>query len=225
MNYNLMKDLVSLVEAFSHSNENRLYSSDIDGFSRWVADSYQTPVNSALQAEPEWDGKENARTPDSVISTLLVHMNRYARSYSKSAIYGSSFSTQEEFIYLIVLKAYGSMTKMELIKRNVQDKPTGMQIVNRLIDQGWVVQKDSETDKRSKIIQLTQKGLQTLEQQMAKIRQATKIVTGDLTYNEKMDLIRLLNKLDHFHKPIFSKNIQPSELLERVTSEFLPSKS
>lgn len=222
MDYNLMKDLVSLAEAFSHSNEDRLYSNDIDGFSRWIADSYKSTRSID---EPQWDGKENSRTPDSVISTLLVHMNRYARSYAKSAIHGSSFSTQEEFIYLIVLKAYGSMTKMELIKRNVQDKPTGMQIVNRLIEQGWVVQQDSELDKRSKIIQLTQKGLQTLEQQMAKIRQATKIVTGDLTYDEKMDLIRLLNKLDHFHKPIFSKNIQPSELLARVTREYLPSKS
>jgi hypothetical protein len=61
--------------------------------------------------------KENGRSPESVISTLLVHMNRYAKTYSKSAIAGSGFNTQEEFIYLINLKAFGSMTKMELIKK------------------------------------------------------------------------------------------------------------
>ena len=60
-----------------------------------------------------------------------------------------------------------------------------------------------------------------MEQQMDKIRQATNIVTGDLSYSEKMELITLLNKLDHFHQPIFSKNINSHELLERVTQEYL----
>jgi DNA-binding MarR family transcriptional regulator len=99
-----------------------------------------------------------------------------------------------------------------------------MQIINRLISQKWVKQNDSETDKRSKIIQITELGLQALEQQMGKIRQATKIVTGDLSHFEKMELIRLLDKLDRFHQPIFSKNIESAELLERVTNEFYDKK-
>src|SRR5690554_5295977 len=90
--------------------------------------------------EPYWEGKEKGRSPESVINTLIVHMNRYAKSYSKSAIYDSEFSTQEDFIYLINLKAFGAMTKMELIKKNIQEKPVGMQIINRLIENGWVDQ-------------------------------------------------------------------------------------
>lgn len=112
-------------------------------------------------------------------------MNRYAKSYSKSAIFGSEFSTQEDFIYLINLKAFGEMTKMELIKRNVHEKPAGMQVINRLIAQGWVNQTDSDTDKRSKVLKISNKGMQILERQMDKIRKATEIVTGDLTHNEK----------------------------------------
>ena len=108
------------------------------------------------------------------------------------------------------------MTKMELIKKNVQEKPAGMQIINRLIAQKWVAQKDSKTDKRSKVISITDKGLKALDAQMDKIRQATSIVTGDLTYNEKMELIRLLNKLNDFHQPIYDKNIEPENLLKEV---------
>src|SRR5690606_21391234 len=126
--------------------------------------------------------------------------------YSKSAIFDSDFSTQEDFIFLINLKAFGEMTKMELIKKNVQEKPAGMQIINRLIAQGWVVQKDSEIDKRSKVISISKKGLDALDTHMAKIRQATTIVTGNLTYIEKMELIRLLNKLNDYHLPIYEKN-------------------
>jgi DNA-binding MarR family transcriptional regulator len=140
--------------------------------------------------------------------------------YSKAAIYDSDFSTQEEFIYLINLKAFGEMTKMELVKKNIQDKPSGMQIIARLINQGWVEQKDSETDRRSKILTITEKGSLALEKQMDKIRHATQIVTGDLTHAEKMELIRLLTKLDRFHKPIFAEHLNNNNLLEWIGEQY-----
>lgn len=60
-------------------------------------------------------------------------MNRYAKSYSKSAIFDSGFSTQEYYIYLINLKIFGDMKKINLIKKNVHEKPVGMKIINRLM--------------------------------------------------------------------------------------------
>jgi DNA-binding MarR family transcriptional regulator len=223
MNYALIKDTILLIEQFETDiKKDGKYTSDIKGFKHWIASNFNEEISAQ---EPDWEGKESGRSPESVINTLIVHLNRYAKIYSKAAIYNSDFSTQEEFIYLINLKALGGMSKMELIRKNIQDKPGGMQIINRLINQKWIKQHDSHTDKRSKIIQITKEGLQVLEQQMGKIRQATKIVTGDLSYSEKMELIKLLDKLDHFHQPIFSKNIDSSELLERVMNEYLPAKN
>ena len=115
------------------------------------------------------------------------------------------------------------MTKMDLIKKNIQEKPVGMLIINRLMKHGWVEQQDSEKDKRSKIIRITPAGTQALNKQMEKIRQATTIVTGDLTYNEKMQLINLLTKLNDFHHPIFCKNLNPAELLDVVMTQYLPN--
>ncbi|OJV52065.1 MAG: MarR family transcriptional regulator [Bacteroidetes bacterium 43-16] len=214
MKYNLLKDVIQLIEDFERFQEvNGSLNADIEGLKQWISNNYTEIIP---KPDPEWEGKEKGRTAESIINTLIVHMNRYAKTYSRSAIYGSDFSTQEEFIYLIVLKAFGEMTKMELIKQNIQDKPTGMQIISRLLKQGWIVQEVSETDRRSKMLQITDKGLETLEKQMDKIRQATNIVTGDLTHPEKMELIRLLTKLDRFHKPIFSENIPQEKLLERA---------
>jgi len=59
-----------------------------------------------------------------------------------------------------------------------------------------------------------------LEQHMNKIRMATEIVTGNLTYHEKMELIKILNKLDRFHYPIFSKNIDSKDLIKTVYEEY-----
>ncbi len=211
MKYALIKNTIDLVEAFDSSNANQNYSNDIIGFKKWIAENYAENAN---VTETYWEGKENGRTADSAISTLLVHMNRFAKNYSKAAISGSEFSTQEDFIYLINLKAFGEMTKMELIKKNVHEKPVGILIINRLITKGWVVQEESKKDKRSKVIAITNQGLQVLESQMGKIRKATNMVTGNLTETEKTELIRLLSKLNDFHKPIYEMNLDPENLLD-----------
>lgn len=212
MDYKLIKEVIDLISEFETTVDRKRFTGNIEGFKDWIAVSHSV---SNLE-EPQWEAKEKGRSAESVINTLLVHLNRYAKTYSKAAMYGSDFSTQEEFIYLINLKAFGAMSKMELIKKNIQDKPVGMQIINRLIKQEWVVQTDSDTDKRSKLIEITPKGIDALEMQMLQIRQATKMVTGNLTEAEKMELIRLLTKLDHFHKPIFMKNHAPEDLLRET---------
>lgn len=97
--------------------------------------------------EPEWQAKMMGRITESAIASLVVHMNRYGENYFKSGIYGSDFPTQEDVIYVIVLKFSKNMTKMDLIKENVHEKSARMQIINRLIKNGWVGQPDSETDK------------------------------------------------------------------------------
>ena len=212
MNYGLIKDVLDLVQEFEiETNNNNHFETSVEGFKNWISTNNNTIVN-----EPNWEGKENGRSAESVINTLIVHMNRYAKSYSKSAIVGSDFSTQEDFIYLINLKTFGEMSKMDLIKKNVHEKPVGMQIINRLINQGWIEQRNSKTDKRSKVISISETGLQALGNQMDKIRQATSIVTGNLSQNEKMELIRLLNKLDDFHQPIYDRNIDTENLLREA---------
>ena len=216
MNYGLIKDVLDLVQEFEiETNNNNHFETSIEGFKNWISTNNNTIVN-----EPNWEGKENGRSAESVINTMIVHLNRYAKSYSKSAIVGSDFSTQEDFIYLINLKAFGEMSKMDLIKKNVHEKPVGMQIINRLINQGWIEQRNSKIDKRSKVISISETGLQELENLMDKIRQATSIVTGNLSQNEKMELIRLLNKLNDFHQQIYDRNIDTENLLEEAFKNF-----
>lgn len=219
MNYQLIKQVIDLIEKFETSVDSKSYTKNLTGFKRWIHDDEIETAH--LYNELDWEGKENGRSPESEISTLIVHLNRYAKTYSKSAIYGSAFSTQEEFIYLINLKAFGAMSKTELIKKNIQEKPVGMQIINRLIGQGWIQQNDSIADKRSKIISITAKGMEALEEVMGKIRQASQIVTGNLSDAEKIQLIKILQKLDRFHQAIYAKNIESDQLIPMAYNDFL----
>lgn len=222
MNYQLIQEVIELIEKFDKEVEPKSYRKDLSGFKRWIHDNENETGSRKLSGEePAWEGKENGRSPESVINTLIVHMNRYAKTYSKSAMHDSGFSTQEDFIYLINLKAFGAMTKTDLIKKNIQEKPVGMQIINRLINKGWILQNDSLEDKRSKIMSISREGIKALDQIMEKIRQASKIVTGNLSHLEKLQLIKLLQKLEYFHQPIFSENIDSSQLVDKVYQQYM----
>lgn len=197
MYYNLVTDVVGLIKIYEQ--ETGTINPDVQSFTLWLNEHHKRQ-GKVMVVEPEWEGKSNGRSADSVINTSLVHLYRYAKLQAKAAIAGTSFSTSDDFIYLISLVSFGSMTKTALIKLNVHEKSAGIQIVNRLINNGLVEQTAIDSDKRNRMIHVTAKGKTLLNESMENIRQASRNVTEPLSDSEKMDLIRLLSKLEHFHE-------------------------
>jgi DNA-binding MarR family transcriptional regulator len=197
MYYNLITELVSLIKIYEQETDDT--SQDINLFGSWLIQHLNHSNHLALP-EPEWEGKAKGRSADSVINTSLVHLYKYAKLQAKAAIVNTPFSTPDEFIYLISLVSFGSMTKTALIKLNVHEKSAGIQIVNRLINNGLAEQTALDADKRNRLIQITAKGTETLNKSMQNIRNASMNVTEPLSHQEKMDLIRLLTKLETFHE-------------------------
>ena len=108
------------------------------------------------------------------------------------------------------------MTKMDLIKRNVHEKSPGMQIIGRLVTNGWIDQVDDLKDRRAKLICISENGLKLLDKHMNQIRKASHVVTGDLTEEEKYKLASLLLKLDAFHSDIYHKYDDSEEVLKFI---------
>lgn len=196
MYYDLISEVIGLIKIYEQESDHK--SQDGCLFAEWMNDRYKNSPQ--IVPEPEWDGKAKGRSAESVINTSLVHLYRYAKINAKAAIVNTSFSTPDEFIYLISLVSFGSMTKTALIKLNVHEKSAGMQIVNRLINSGLVEQAALDSDKRNRMIHITPKGTQVLNENMQNIKKASSDVTEPLSYHEKMDLIRLMTKLESFHE-------------------------
>lgn len=197
MYYDLIINMVGLVKQFEKQFPGE--GQDVYSFRQWL-NTNSVEKERPLMDEPEWEGKSRGRSADSIINTSLVHLYRYAKLQAKHAIADTEFSTPDDFIYLITLTSFGSMTKTALIRMNVHDKSAGMQIINRLINRGLVEQTDDNKDKRNKMIHISLKGTELLNESMDRIRTASRNVTEPLTYTEKMDLIRLLTKLESFHE-------------------------
>lgn len=202
--YQLIHELVDLVKIYESSTKHP--AEDLHAFRSWLDIRFRDEQPVSI-ADPNWTGKVNGRSADSVINTSLVHLYRYAKIHAKAAITDSKFSTPDEFIYLISLVSGGSMSKTELIKHNIHDKPAGSLIIKRLLDKGLIEQQSSALDRRSKLIRVTAKGNDHLKQSMDKIRLASAQVTEPLSPQEKMELINLLLKLEDFHHAQLAEKI------------------
>lgn len=141
--------------------------------------------------------------------------------YWRALLVEGAFVTQENWIILLNLWIHGAMTKMDLIRRSGQEKPTGMQIINRLIEQKFVQQKDSEIDKRSKIIEITALGQHELWLQMDDLQRVSQIITGDFPTRDKQHLRFLLQRLLNFHEEVFKEYKGKVDLLDLVVDHKL----
>ncbi len=138
------------------------------------------------------------------ISILVAIMFRYAKGYIKKALKNSILNTADEFSFLITLLTYESITKIELINRQIMEKTSGNEIINRLIKLGLVNQENNPEDKRSVKINITLKGRTELMKVLPQMQLVSQIVAGNLNEDEKYTLLFILRKLDRFHKDIFN---------------------
>jgi hypothetical protein len=87
---------------------------------------------------------------------------------------------------------------------NIHEKTTGMEVIKRLLNNGNSSSKRTIlTDRRSKRLLITGKGMGVLFGTFDEMRKASLIIAGTLSEIEKMQLLYLLQKLHFFHKPLF----------------------
>lgn len=134
-----------------------------------------------------------------VIAQHILFMYRYIKFYSKMVFADSNIKTIEDFSFLITLLQQPALPKTELIRRNIYEKSSGVEVINRLIKSKLLTQKDNPEDKRSQLVILTEMGRESLFQVLRKMNELGLVTSGNLTNGEKNELAILLKKLDKFH--------------------------
>jgi len=109
--------------------------------------------------------------------------------------------------------AYQSLSKTELIVKQVMEKTSGTEIINRLLKLGLVEQYNDDIDKRSVRVKITLTGRMELVKVLPQMNNVSKVVVGNLNETEKGMLAYMLRKLEHYHNDIFL-NKKDAELIE-----------
>lgn len=202
MNYAFLQQVLTYLEVFEQQQPDPA-THTLLRFSTWLSGQFSTTQASALSATAL--PMEESETVESRISALLIFLNRYAKVYIKKALEDSLLLNGDDFTYLVSLLRREGISKIELIEANLQEKTSGMEVIKRLVERGYLEQRTDPTDKRSKQLFLTTTGRAALFNTFEKMTQVAQLVSGNLTQSEKLMLLQLLQKLDDFHHPLFKQ--------------------
>jgi DNA-binding MarR family transcriptional regulator len=200
----IIKKIVEHLEAFEKENHNN-HDFDIADFVGYLNTKFNPTPESSRELGGDFEPviKQMGNDTDTDIARLVSLMNRYSKGYIKKALKDSLIQTSEEFTFLIILLSHGSLSKTELITKNVVEKTSGTEVIKRLLNQQLLTQFDDEHDKRSQRVTVTDKGRAEVMQLLPKMQLVGNVVVGNLTTTEKQTLLYLLKKLDYHHNDIF----------------------
>lgn len=215
--YLLIKQLIDKVadyeETLSSSKE-----MNMEGFSNFISNTSNSSFiqKRNLSGTLELEVQEKGNKQETTIAILVTFIYRYAKLYAKKVLQHSQIYSLDDFSYVIILLTHESLSKKELIQKNVHEKTTGMEIIKRLIKQNLIYQFNDEIDKRSQRVAITDEGKRAVFSILHKLEDVSTIMTGNLTELEKNTLNTILKKLDHFHFDIFmnDKNKSLPEIIE-----------
>ena len=199
MNTDFFIDLLHQVKEFENSEAYKPHSS-LEDFRVWMNDKKykeESPTKLFRNEQHQVSFTENE------ICKQVLLLGRYSKQLIRKGLGDFPELANEEFTYLYRLKDQPNLTKIQLIERNGHEKQTGTQIIKRLLEHQLIEEKNDESDKRSKRLNITEKGVDYFHRSVAKVNMTSKILAGKLENHEKEKLLELLRKLNDFHSHLY----------------------
>lgn len=193
----VIKQLIARLEEYSLNTQSETLS--LDSFIMWMA-LQQNNFDTAGKPNNYTTAHAETDRLDIDIAGLNGLMYRYGRIYAKMALEQSETESIEEFTFLASLSSMEKATKTELINKMVFEKTTGTDIIRRLIKAGLINETKNPDDKRSMLLNVTDKGRFSLFKTFSKMSIVAKEITGGLDVFEKKALHHVLIKLENHHR-------------------------
>lgn len=214
MNTDFFIDLLHQVKEFENSEAYKPHST-VEDFRIWMNDKKyrkESPTQLFKNEQHQVSFTENE------ICKQVLLLGRYSKQLIRKGLADFPELANEEFTYLYRLKDEPNLTKIQLIERNGHEKQTGTQIIKRLLEHQLIEEKNDLEDKRSKRLNLTEKGKDFFHRSVDKVNLTSRILAGKLENNEKTELLEMLRKMNDFHSHIYFqyKNFNIDEISETI---------
>jgi DNA-binding MarR family transcriptional regulator len=186
----ILKEIIDWFEEYQKMKHTDEY--DLNSFIIWL--------NSRLFSEGK--AEKSQLSPESLdmeLSFLLVMQSRYYKTFAKKVLGESELTSPDGFSFLYHLNHADSFRKMELIKMHHLEPPSGIEVLKRLLNKGLIEEFDDADDKRAKRIKITVKGKKELQAVMPKMSEVFRLMTAELSLNEKVHMLAFLKRMSDFH--------------------------
>jgi MarR family transcriptional regulator, lower aerobic nicotinate degradation pathway regulator len=195
MTYKLVSEILQHIDAF----EKKAAQKDMMHFVMYLNEQYSKPDAKRAKATKKLASNVAYSIEDS-IGRQLVILLKYAKMHSKKILDHSALNSLEEFSFMATLLSMQPCTKTALIAALVSEKPVGIEIIKRLQAKAFVKECKIQLDKRSTQIELTNLGEKTLGALFPEMSQLSQLISGNLSLQEKITLMQILNKLELYHQ-------------------------
>ncbi|PIQ25222.1 MAG: hypothetical protein COW63_18985 [Bacteroidetes bacterium CG18_big_fil_WC_8_21_14_2_50_41_14] len=195
--YQLLKKLLPYLEKF----ESEQKGNNLMDFSNYLKKELLSvsPVSTNM---PDFSMAEHhlpERFPEVEFSTMLTELYRFGRHYVKKALVTTGIKTLEEFGLLASLIKTPGLLKSELINLQLMEISSGTEVLRRLILSELILEYADVNDKRSKRLELTSKGRETIIAAFYEMYKAARIIRGNLSDEELVQATQVMEKLSAFH--------------------------
>lgn len=199
MDLQLIKELINEVEEFSKEN----HSNSLEDFRHWLNNKTyerENPQNIFEKNDIEVFDLENE------ICKQILLLSRFAKQMIRKGLSHYPQLANEEFTYLYRLMDYESLTKMQLVEKNGHEKQTGIEIIKRLLKHDLLEEFEDAHDKRTKRVKITKLGIELFKKSSQDVTLIAKILSADLSLEEKNTLLSSLKKLNNFHYTVYHQH-------------------
>lgn len=170
------------------------------------------------QYQPQAQNQPESHFPFSIhgaLTGLVARMERFATMYGKKILQEHGLNNIEDFVYLLGAWEMGEVRKNELIQAQLSEFTSGIGVINRLLKQGWLEESPDPEDGRSRIVRITESGLDKLKKVIPDMDKMADAIFVGLLPEEKKTLFHLLSRLDNIHQTCYpeTRKKTPEEIV------------
>ena len=205
--YAVLKQVIDLYEKYELENKHlNLYD-----FVRWMT--------AKLNEEPEPDEKRVSKvSTESGISLInrfddkarfletTARIARYHEFYTRKALKDLIINTRLEYLFLQTVDRLEKAKKTDLINIYHLEYTTGMDTIRRLINNGLLFEVQDDSDKRIRLLVLSELGKNILMQSNKRMNDESTMFFTAISDNKWKKVLPVLEEIDEFHDSIYQKH-------------------
>ncbi|MGK7393039.1 MAG: MarR family winged helix-turn-helix transcriptional regulator [Candidatus Cyclobacteriaceae bacterium M3_2C_046] len=191
-----MEEVIELLQYWKRYIESG-FNKDFRQFGQWLVQQNNEQKN----ASDEWNSRVdiNQEGLDAVLGFQLGGLMSYSDTWTKLAFRNLPLVGIADFGILKFIEYTGSPTKKSISLTAIMEASTCFEILKRLQKNNLIEEKPDSEDKRVKRVKLTAAGKKVIEQATIQVKALSGFLVGNLSEQEKLQLLNALKKLNEFH--------------------------
>lgn len=202
----MIEDIEALISNYKqYLNTGR---KDLKGFGHWLvqedlkASTMQAISDYGNDIGQYYDNSNSIFQLYGEVSMLWGHLERYKHMLVKSALADMPVNNTEEFVLLLYLDIYQKPGMKDFVKDSLMEVTTCFEMMKRMKKRGLIAEEPDPTDKRSKLIYLTDAGKEAATITKVRMGKVNEILYHNATAEELRQIRDTFRALAGYHERV-----------------------